>query len=781
MNKLILLIFVAFISHHMSAQQMQLVQNIRGVVIDHLSGEALPFVSVGLSDFPDIGTTTDDDGQFILRNVPIGRHNIQASFVGYETTVIKEIMLTSTKEVFLEIAMNPTALELSEVVVTTVTNKEQSSNKMALTGGRLLSVEEASRYAGGMDDPARLVSSFAGVSPSVGNNGISVHGNAPSLLQWRMEGVEIPNPNHFADIATLGGGVLSSLSTNVLGNSNFYNSAFPAEYNNAVSGVFDMKMRNGNNQSYEHTFQAGILGLDFASEGPFSKKHNSSYLFNYRYSTTGLMNKVNPGDKLDQLLDYQDLNFKLNFPTKKAGVFSVWGTGLIDKFRTEREDPSEWEYRDDCKYSEMKQTSATAGISHRYFFNGGGALRTTTATSYSKNEATEDYYDDKLNKFPYLNLDNKYTNLTLTSSFDKKYSTKHTNKTGFTITNMRYDMKMALAPLIGKPLEIISEGKGNANLISAYSSSLIDLNNIVSATVGVNTQILTLNNHWTIEPRASVKWQSSAKSSFALAYGLHSRMEKMDVYYVRDKSNGKQLNKDLDFTKTHHVSLSYNYKISDNMSLKVEPYFQYLFDVPVMADSSYSVLNRSLFYVEDDLINKGKGRNYGIDITLEKYLTNGLYYMVTASVFDSKYTGGDGVWHNSKYNRRFIVNGLIGKEWMIGRLKRDVLSVNLKLTLQGGDRYSPVDEAASLAHPDKETQYDETKAFSKQFSPMFLANYSISYRMNRSKISHEFAIKGLNATNTKEYYGHEYNLKKGIIEPKKEATSLFNILYRLDF
>lgn len=778
-KRLALLMLVILASCSISAQQ--LTQNIRGTITDRSSGEVLSFVSVGLSDQPGIGTTTDDDGQFVLQNVPVGRHNVQASFVGYETTVVKEVMLTSTKEVFLEITMKPTALELKEVTVTNATNKEQASNKMALTGGHLLSMEEASRYAGGMDDPARLVSSFAGVSPSVGNNGISVHGNAPSLLQWRMEGVEIPNPNHFADIATLGGGVLSSLSTNVLGNSDFYTSAFPAEYSNAVSGVFDMKMRNGNNRNYEHTLQAGLLGLDIASEGPFSKKHNSSYIFNYRYSTTGLMNKVSPGNKMDQLLDYQDLNFKLNFPTKRAGVFSVWGTGLIDKFRTEREDPSEWEYKDDSKYSEMKQTSAAAGVSHRYFFGNGGAWRTTLAATYSKNEATEDYYDDTDITTPYLNLNSRYTNLTATSSFDKKYSAKHTNKTGFTITNMRYDMSLGLAPLIGKPLETISEGKGNTNLISAYSSSLIDLSNSVSATLGINSQVLTLNNSWTVEPRASIKWLSSAKSSFALAYGLHSRMEKMDVYYVRDKVTGEQLNKNLDFTKTHHVSLSYNYKISDNMNLKVEPYFQYLFDVPVMADSSYSVLNRSLFYVEDALINKGKGRNIGVDITLEKYLSNGLYYTVTASVFDSKYTGGDGVWHNSKYNRRFIANGLIGKEWMIGRQKRDVLSVNLKLTVQGGDRYSPVDESASLAHPDKETQYDETKAYSKQFSPMFLANYSISYRMNRSKLSHEFAIKGLNATGTKEYYGHQYNLKKGIIEPKKEATSLFNILYRLDF
>lgn len=761
--------------------QNELTQTIRGVATDRLSGKPIEFVSVGLSDLPNIGTTTNEDGKFVLKGVPIGRHTLQASFLGYETVIYSEILLNSVKEVSLDIEMIPTSMNLNKVVVTNVINKEQSSNKMALTGGRLLSMEEASRYAGGMDDPARLASSFAGVSPSVGNNGISVHGNAPSLLQWKMEGVEIPNPNHFADIATLGGGVLSSLSSNVLGNSDFYSGAFPAEYNNAISGVFDMKMRNGNNRNYEHTFQAGILGLDFFSEGPLSKNNGSSYIANYRYSTTGLMNKMSSGDNQDQLLDYQDLNFKLNFPTKSAGIFSVWGTGLIDKFKTEREDPSKWEFKDDSKYSEMKQTSLASGLSHRYIFNSGGVLRTTLATTYSKNEAFENYYSDKSDYTPHLNLDNKYTNLTLTSSFEKEYSKNHINRTGFTVTNMNYNMNLGLAPSIGKPLQTISEGKGNTNLISAYSSSLIKLHNTLSATVGVNAQVFTLNNSWAVEPRASLKWQASSKSSFSIAYGLHSRIEKLDVYYVRDKVSGNQLNKDLDFTKAHHISLSFNYKLSDDMNLKIEPYFQYLYDVPVMADSSYSVLNRTQFYVEDALVNLGKGRNYGVDITFEKYLTNGMYYMATASIFDSRYTGGDGVWHNTKFNRRYILNGLIGKEWTIGRQKRDRFGINLKLTLQGGDRYSPVDETASMANLDEDTKYNETRAFSNQFSPMLLVNYSISYRMNRTKVSHEFAIKGLNATNTKEYYGFDYNIKNNRIEANKEATSLFNILYRLDF
>lgn len=754
----------------------QLTQTIRGIVIDRNSSAPLSFVTIGLLDMPGLGATTDDNGQFILKNVPLGRHNLQATSVGYEANIFKEILVTSAKEVYLEIPLTENVNELGEVVVVAQTNKNAPLNNMATTGARMLSVEEASRFAGGMDDPARLVSSFAGVVSSVSNNGISVHGNAPHLLQWKLEDVEIPNPNHFADISTLGGGVLSSLSSNVLGNSDFFTGAFPAEYNNAVSGVFDMKLRNGNNQKRENTFQIGILGIDAASEGPISKKHNSSYIFNYRYSTTSLL-------KLAGNLDYQDLNFKLNFPTKKAGTFSIWGTGLIDKYSDDLEkNPDKWEYIDDNKEARAKQYMLAAGVTHRYLFNNHTQLKTTLATTYSSTDADEDVFNRELNATPNLDLKNRYTNLIFSTSLNRKFSAKHTNKTGFTFTRMYYHMDLALAPYRDQPLETISQGDGSTNLMSGYTSSSIGLSDKVTLNLGVNGQLLTLNNSFTIEPRVGIRWQSSSKTSFAFAYGLHSRMEKMDVFYVKTVgSNNKPANKDLDFTKAHHLMMTYNYAISDNVNLRIEPYFQYLFDVPVIADSSFSVLNRTTFYVEDALVNKGTGRNYGIDITMERYLDKGLYYMLTGSVFSSKYQGGDGVWHNSRFNRNFAFNLLVGKEWTMGRSQQNTFGANLKFTLQGGERYSPVDVEATLSRPDKETQYDETKAFSKQLSPMFVTNVTINFRINKKKVSHEFAIKSLNTTGYKEFFGHQYNVKTGEIEPYRQATSIPNISYKLEF
>ena len=615
------------------------VQTLRGVVNDRASGHPIPYATIQLTDIPGLGMMCDSLGRFALPKVPVGRHSVQASFMGYEPATVREILVTSAKEVYLEIALQESVNELSEVVVH-AHNRNEAMNKMAVAGARMLSVEEASRYAGGFDDPARLVASFAGVTPSVSNNGISIHGNAPHLLQWRLEDVEIPNPNHFADIATLGGGILSSLSAQVLGNSDFFTGAFPAEYGNAVSGVFDMKLRNGNNQRNENTFQVGIMGIDFASEGPLSKKHKASYIFNYRYSTTGLLN-VDLGGKMD----YQDLNFKLNFPTRHAGTFAVWGTALLDKYKSSlEENPDKWDYLEDAGQGRSTQYMAAGGVTHRYFFNENTLLKTTLAGTYSDQEAIQTTYDREFNSSPYIEQNSSNTNLILTSSLNRKVSNRFTNKTGFTFTQMFYNMNFELAPFIDQPLETISKGDGNTSLISAYNSSAWGINDKLSLNFGLHGQLLTLNNRWTLEPRTSLKWQTNARTSFALAYGMYSRMEKMDVYFVKTQSTGdRSVNKNLDFTKAHHLMLSFAYKVSENISLKVEPYIQFLYDVPVMRDSSFSVLNRDEFFVENALMNKGRGRNFGVDFTWERALNKGLYYMITASLFDSRYCGGDGI------------------------------------------------------------------------------------------------------------------------------------------
>ena len=507
-------------------------QTVRGIVLDSKTNAPIEFATVRIMNVGSLGSTTDSLGRFRIDNVPVGRCNIQTSYVGYNTNIFNEIPVTSSKEVYMEITLDENIHSLAEVVIQPEIKKDKPLNAMAITGGRMISMEEAGRFANGFDDPARLSSAFAGVAGDVGTNAVAIRGNSPQFTQWRLEGVEIPNPTHFADLTGLGGGFLSALSTQVIGNSDFYNGAFPSEYSNALSGIFDMQIRNGNNQKYEHTFQLGILGIDLASEGPISRKHGSSYIFNYRFSTTSLAT----GN--DMNLKYQDLSFKLNFPTRKAGTFSIWGIGLIDRYKPEAIDRDEWETQGDRQSGNTAFDKAAGGLTHKYLINADTYIRSSLAATYSKDRTRADQMteDDKLVHVG--DIRNSKWDIVFNSYLNKKFNSNHINRTGITVTGLQYDLDYKISPNFGLdvPMEQISKGNGGSCVLSAYSSSVINLSNHLTTSLGITAQYFTLNKNWTVEPRAALKWSFNPKHALALAYGLHSRREKLDYYFVEQEA-----------------------------------------------------------------------------------------------------------------------------------------------------------------------------------------------------------------------------------------------------
>lgn len=751
-------------------------QTVRGIVLDSKTNAPIEFATVRIMNVGSLGSTTDSLGRFRIDNVPVGRCNIQTSYVGYNTNIFNEIPVTSSKEVYMEITLDENIHSLAEVVIQPEIKKDKPLNAMAITGGRMISMEEAGRFTNGFDDPARLSSAFAGVAGDVGTNAVAIRGNSPQFTQWRLEGVEIPNPTHFADLTGLGGGFLSALSTQVIGNSDFYNGAFPSEYSNALSGIFDMQIRNGNNQKYEHTFQLGILGIDLASEGPISRKHGSSYIFNYRFSTTSLAT----GN--DMNLKYQDLSFKLNFPTRKAGTFSIWGIGLIDRYKPEAIDRDEWETQGDRQSGNTAFDKAAGGLTHKYLINADTYIRSSLAATYSKDRTRADQIteDDKLVHVG--DIRNSKWDIVFNSYLNKKFNSNHINRTGITVTGLQYDLDYKISPNFGLdiPMEQISKGNGGSCVLSAYSSSVINLSNHLTTSLGITAQYFTLNKNWTVEPRAALKWSFNPKHALALAYGLHSRREKLDYYFVEQEANGKtESNRYLDFSKAHHFGLTYDWNINSYMHLKMEPYYQYLFRIPVEENSSFSIINHQSFYLDRILKNRGSGVNYGIDITLEQYMKNGFYYMITASLFKSKYKAGDNIWRNTRLDKNYLLNILAGKEWMVGRNKQNVLSLNGRIFFQGGDRYTPVDEGKSMIEHD--IKFDETRAYSKKFDPSINGDISFSYRINKKKISHEFSIKMLNVGMRTGMHFYQYNEKTHKIEKKDGSGLIPNISYKIYF
>jgi hypothetical protein len=755
-------------------------QVIKGIVTDKESQIPLPGASVSIEGTdPMMGTVTTQDGNFHFDHVPVGRHTIRISFMGYEPYLMREVLVGSGKEVIVNAELKELPMEMKEVIIKANNSKEKPLNTMAMLSARSLSVEEANRYAGGFDDPARLASVFAGVAGNLQNNGIVIRGNAPKGMLWRMEGVEIANPSHFANLTTFGSGGITALSSQMLANSDFFTGAFPAEYGNALSGVFDLKLKNGNNEKTEFTLQAGIVGLDFSAEGPFKKGKKASFIFNYRYSTYSLLGPLLPEDAGG--IRYQDLCFKLNFPTLHAGTFSVWGIGALDKSPQKAErDSMLWTFNQDKEEASNHLDMGAIGINHKFLIGSKSVISSALSLSGNTLDHKQGRLDDQINLQPMevVNYDNwKYS---FSTNINHKFSARHTNRTGIIIDNLNYNYTVEQAEVAGQPLSQLIKEKTNRNLWQAYSQSRYEITPELSACFGLHSQYFSQNRKHTLEPRAGLTWKFTPSQSVSVGYGHHSQLEMLQIYMIRKQwgNNFTEPNKNLDFSKAHHIVFAYHWNINENLHFSVEPYYQFLYNIPVVANSSFSLINLDKnWFITDSLVNKGKGTNQGVDLTFERFLKKGYYYLITASIFNSKYKGGDGIEHDTRYNKHYVFNVLGGKEWVIKN--KNMLSLNGKITFAGGDHISPLDMQASLLK--KEAVYDETRAFSDHKPSVVYMDFTINYKINHAHHSSTWSLKMINALGAKEYYEYRYNYKKNMMEMESEATIIPDISYKIEF
>jgi len=779
--KKILFTIVSIVSFCGLSFSQTITQTVKGNVFDKTTQEPLVGATIVLlNSNPLVGTITNLDGDFFLENVPVGRQSIKISIIGYESYFANQILISSGKQVVLNIGLLEQVTELNEVVITPKRHKGKPINTMATVSSRQFTVEETQRYAGGLNDPARLVSSFAGVvTPSISSNGISVRGNSPSGLLWRIEDVEVPSPNHFANLTISGAGLLTVLSSQMMGNSDFYTGAFPAEYGNATSGVFDIKLRTGNADEREYTIQAGLLGLDFATEGPFKKGKKASYLFNYRYSTMALIGSFLPDDS--GILKYQDVSYKINLPTKKSGTFSLWGVGAYDGIDIDALESDEWEAITDRDNSQTSLYMFATGVNHKASINSNTFLKTALSVTGNGMTHKEQRLDDDLQPQPQSNAFKNDYRVTLQSNMTHYFGEKHTNRTGFYLNHLGYDLDIEEATTIGSSLENLVKENGQSDLFQFYSQSKINLSQQLLLNAGFHAQYFKLNKDFSLEPRIALKYQLNEKQSLALAYGLHGRIESLPIYFVNDAGN--QPNKNLELMKSNHLVLSYNSMLTDNLKLSIEPYYQRLTNVPVSPDSYISTLNiqNSLFF-DDVLVSDGTGRNIGVDLSLERYLNNGLYWMFSASIFDSKYTAKDGIERNTRFNKNYVVNALIGKEWQVGKNKNNLFSANIRLNYLGGNRVEGIDRQNSINQQD--IIYSETNgnlSFAKKHPDTPITSFTVSYRKNKPKFSSVWSLQVLNTAQTEEFDTDFYNMKTNMIESKFSRTIVPNLSYKIEF
>ncbi len=763
-------------------KSQSLTQVIKGKIADSETQLGLPGATIMVvgSD-PIIGVSTDMDGYYRLENVKVGRISLRISFVGYDSFFISELLVNSGKEIVLNIPLKESFSQLDEVVIKAHLNKQEALNKMASVSARTFSVEDAQRFAGGMDDPSRLASLFAGVTPStVDNNEIVIRGNAAKGILWRLEGVEVPAPNHLAGMFS-GGGVNTMFSNNMLANSDFFTGAFPAEYGNALSGVFDMNLRIGNADKREYAFQIGSQGIDLAVEGPFKKGNPSSYLINYRYSTIGLLQDLLPD--ITGLPTFSDLSLKFNFPTKKMGVFSLWSINGWGEIANELEtDPLVWETNMESFQYAINYNLNAVGLNNKAILNKNNFLFSSVSLTSTKYLNENIYYRRDLTEVPVTDQDETETKISFSTFLNHKFNSRHSNKTGLIINRLSFDFDVKNNTNVAENnmADFFVFSKESAFSYQFYSQSKYYLAENLNLNLGGHLTYFDLNEELILEPRIGLNWAINLTNKLSLAYGKHSKIEPLRIYKIfvpRFDALMTPENK-LAVTKSHHFVLSYEVKLNKNTHLKLEPYFQKLYDVPVIADSSFSMINYTseTFFV-NKLNNSGIARNLGIDLTLERFMSKGFYYLVTASIYESKYKGGDGVERNTRYNQNFVFNILAGKEWQTK--KNHTFGLNGKFTVLGGKRQSPVDYEKSNQF--QYVVYDDTRIFEVQLPTSYYIDLSINYTINKPKFSQSIIFHAKNLLMQEESLGHAFNFKTNEVEPYGLTLIFPYISYKIQF
>ena len=764
------------------------VQTVKGRVVDDVSEQPLVGIAVVVNRDGYLTTYTDIDGYYNIPNVPVGKISILFSCIGFESISMNDVPLNAGKELVLNVTMREDVVAVSEVVITAERDKLRPVNDMASVSARTFSVADAQRYAGAMNDISRMAQNFAGVgSPSDSSNDIVVRGNSPFGLLWRIEGVDVYNPNHFADGGATGGAI-SMLNVNTLSNSDFYTSAFPAEYMNAYSGVFDIRLREGNYDKHEFTGQIGINGVEVGVEGPISKKLKASYMASYRYSFLGVLAYLGFDFGTGSAVPtYQDWTAKINIPLKKGGTLSFFTLGGLGDISMENGESGFYTYADDIA---SQSSMAVAGVQYQKPIGHNQSIKISLASSYSSFAAQI----DSLNPVSLLKEPSQDALLmrefqTLQAVHNVKFNSKLSMRSGLSGKRLAYKFISNDYSKTTYPKDVNEIGW--TFQLQAFSEISYRASASVSLDAGVNAQFLVLNQTWNVDPRVGVTWKLAPKHELTFGYGLHSQYQGLEIYMTKLFSQAVDSkiypNKFLDMTRAHHLVLGYQWRLASATRFKAEVYGQYLYNIPVdLYEPYYSVINLSGMNFDKYgrvYVSEATGYNYGLELTVERFLADGWYYMGTASLFQSKFKSIDNIVRNTRYNGNYVANLLVGKELQLTKstTANNIWSMggDIKFAFAGGQRYIPVDLEAS--RESGSTVYIFEDAYKPQLPFYFRSDIKVWAKVHQRKITHELGVEIRNFTDRKNIYSYDYDVKLEDMKTTYQTGILPSGYYRITF
>ena len=760
-------------------------QSLRGIVLDAQSNIPLPGASIRLMG-PDStrGAVTDLNGQFGLSGLGLGRINLRVSYVGYKPQTVTGVLLSAGKEASVTVLLQETVQQQATVVIRA--DRSVLTNEFATLSARSFDVEQTRRFAGSRNDPARMAANFAGVSANNdARNDIIVRGNSPLGMLWRLEGIDIPNPSHFGALGATGGPV-TMLNNNTLARSDFFTGAFPANYGNAQSGVFDLALRTGNPTHREYTGQIGFNGFELGAEGPFTVGKRGTYLVNYRYSVTTLLHKLGVSTGTGSAApNYQDFTAKIDLPMGRPGnrisLFALGGTSNIDLLAEPNQSTNFYTSGSENTYN--RAGSTVFGGSYTHFLTSQTSLKLTLAHTRATYSVVQDTLNDSGRAAAYYRDQSAQERITAVLQATRKLNANHTLTAGLTMNQLLF----AFADSVfanNRAWRTLRNTSGSGFLWQAYAQWQCRPSDQLTLNAGLHSDYFSLTGQLTLEPRLSMRYALPGRQAVSAAVGMHSLLPSMQLLlYKTPHANGyAQTNRNLGFTRSVQAVVGYDRTLGKAIKLTIEAYGQFLYNVPVeQRASAWSAINLQGSQSapdRDSLINAGRGRTVGLELTAERPLAKGFYVLTTLSLFKGTYAGSDGIWRNTAFNGGFVANALLGREFRLS--ERNTLALDLRVVTAGGQRYTPILRAASIAQQD--IVYADNQSFTEQYPTYFRTDVKLTFRHNRGHVTQEWFLDVQNITNHQNPYGLIASQRNGYQTGYQYQLGLYPVFnWRIEF
>lgn len=628
-----------------------------GRVLDVRSYQPVPGAAVRLQPGNvSLTTTTDSTGHFRIAAIPVGHYALLVSALGYDSLEVPELWLRAGKQSEQRLLLSPSAHQLG-----TVTISPEAREQLQPLGLRPFTVEQSLRWPATFFDPARLVTALPGVAGVNDQaNHLSIRGNSPNANAWTLEGAEIVNPSHTgnagtaSDLPTLSGGGVNILSAQMLATSSLLTGVLPPDRDNALGGILDMRLRNGNMQRQEWTLQAGLLGIDASTEGPIGKGGRSSYLVNYRYSTVGLLGAMGV-DLGDEAITFQDLAFHVALPAGKRGEWHLFGMGGNSSNVFEAvHDTTVWKVDKDSRNIDYSSSMGAAGAHLRIPLGRHATLTSTIALSEIDQERSEDMLRTDYTAMWHMETALGERKLSGTAQVEGAVGARFRYSAGAGATERRLTSWL--------------NSDEHGWLLRPWANAGWSLTEHLQATAGIGVAYFTFTREAAAEPRVSLEWRMRHGRKLALAAGGRSQLPQWQSFGVGVWPLLVQ--PAIGLTRSQDIVLGYDHPVGRRLMLHAEAYLQQLTNVPVEAAGlpfniapTYSLVNAWDEPAPVPLQATGKARNAGVELSADHHFANDLFWQANASLYSSMYTDVAGHGHRSRWDGQYLFNLFGGKEF----------------------------------------------------------------------------------------------------------------------